>query len=292
MEKIIANDQIHALVTLPKNFDLDLIDQSAGFTSKIFPFVSRAQFEALALTHPNIHQALAKAGILYALVLDIPRIKVYISNFGINQYQHDKARVAPWWDVRDLGLSWLKKANDTLYQALALIGEEPMLKQDNLFFSQQLALVDVFQFQQFYHLGNSVEVYMRLSAMMKEALELLLLSLGGCTLNELLNNAQLSDWLRKYLMNGALATASASSTLLFLTTGLAIQYEELPWQKSVVLSPEVVQRMGAQYQHKADMYLQLLLKYLQDHADEFPCYQPKEVQFRTKIIAKDSGLFL
>lgn len=292
MEKIIPNNLIKELIAIPKNFDLDLIDQESGFETKIFPFVSRSQFESLESSNPAIYKKLARAGILFSFVLDIPRLKVYISNFGINQYDHDKARVAPWWDIRDLGLSWLKKANDNLFSALKEIEKDDVLKADNTFFQDEFELVSLFDFQKFYGIGKSPEVYQYLSDIMREHLDLLLMSLGTCTVEELKSDPKLKEWLQKYLKNTAICSAIYNANLLFINSGIVIQYEELPWQKSVILSPEQVYKLGEQFSKSADMYLQFIFDYMQKNASLFPCYQSQEVEFRTKIIPKKGGLFL
>lgn len=292
MEKIISNDKIHELVALPKNFDLDLIDQEAGFNSKIFTVISREQFESLEVTNESVYNSIAKAGILYSLVLDIPRIKVYISNFGINQYSNDNTRVAPWWDIRDLGLSWLKKANESLFKSLREIEKDAILSNSNLFFKNQFSLIDIFQFQKFYPIGNSVDVYNIIVGIMQEELDVLMSLLGDCTINELKADPRLLELLKKYLLNQAIFGAVGNPAVVFLTSGLAIQYEELPWQKSIIISPDMLYGISQQYQRKAEMYLQMLIQYIQDHKDLFPCYQLKKSEFKTKIISKDSGLYL
>ncbi|AZZ59695.1 DUF6712 family protein [Riemerella anatipestifer] len=292
MEKIIPDNIIHELVSLPKNFDLDLIDQSAGFESKIFPFISEKQFKKLETEHSAIYKKIAKAGILFSLVMDIPRIKVHLSNYGINQYNDGKSRQAPWWDIRDLGLSWLKKANDNLYSAIIDINEDDNLRADNLFFNNSFKLISIFDFQKFYSLNNSLEVYLWLVGLMNEILDAFLMELGSCNLSDLTADDYFLSLLKKYILNKTINDSLPGNGVVFLSTGMAVQYEELPWQKSMFLGEVVIAAMSKKYLRSSNMYLDMLTNYLLSNKEKFPCYQPIEKTFRSKIIAKDSGLYL
>ena len=90
MDNLLTKEEIQELVKLPNNFDIRLIDQEYGFLSKIFPIISEEVFNELKESHSTIFKMIAKAGILYCFVLDIPKIKVHISNYGLVQFEQNK----------------------------------------------------------------------------------------------------------------------------------------------------------------------------------------------------------
>lgn len=286
MEQILTRDEILELVRLPKNFDPNLIDLDYGFQSKIYPIIPKEVFQSLRTSNPDLYKNIAKAGTLYAFVLDIPKIKVHISNFGINQFEQNKTRNAPWWDVRDLGLSWLKKADFYLKEAVLQLIHSHSL---TAFQQKSFPLVSFDEMNVYYSLNNSLDSYFIFCGIMKQLLEDFKMKYAQCNIDDFLADDKLKHLIKSYLINQAIVKAVDSSSLIFLTTGIAVQYEELPWQKSVILTPEQLKAVKSEYVINADIWHQRIIDYLHENKERFPCVGTYD---KRKIIVKKGGLFL
>lgn len=286
MEQILTRDEILELVRLPKNFDPNLIDLDYGFQSKIYTIIPKEVFQSLKASNPDLYKNIAKAGTLYAFVLDIPKIKVHISNFGINQFEQNKTRNAPWWDVRDLGLSWLKKADFYLKEAVLKLGNSHSL---TAFQQKSFPLVSFDEMNVYYSLNNSLDSYFIFCGIMKQLLEDFKIKFSQCDINEFLADDKLKHLIKGYLINKAIVEAVDSSSLIFLTTGIAVQYEELPWQKSILLTPEQLKMVQSKYFIQADVWHRRLIDYLHENKERFPCVGTDN---KRKIIVKKGGVFL
>lgn len=290
MVKILGEEKIRELARVPRNFDLGLIDFEYGFSQKIFPIISGKVLEKLKEQEPKIYELIIKSGIFYSFVLDIPKIKVHLANYGIAQHEAQKAKNAPWWDVRDLGLSWLKKADNLLLEAMELLSETG-LKNEISFFKQSFSLVDFHTMNDFYPI-QSAEVYLKLCRMMRDAFDELMLNFGLCTAELLLNDPKLSVLIKKYLLHHSVLVAMNTAGLSFISRGIVVQYEELPWQKSTVLSADTLLELQQFHQKCADGWLTQIWDYMHEHKAEFPCYSPPEDVPTSKILRKNGGLFL
>lgn len=291
MVQILEKEKILELVKLPGDFDIHLIDFDYGFQSKIFPHISKSLFEELKDTHADVYEMIVKAGVFYSFVLDIPKIKVRFSNYGINQYEQNKTRNAPWWDVRDLGLSWLKKADFYLMSALKILKTEADIGDRIDFFKKTFSLFDFEDFKAKIKISPSADVCLIMSDIMRSVFEDFKNHFPACDVQVFLENPHLLMLIKNYMLSKTIAEATQNSILAFLSTGIAIQYEELPWQKSVVLSPADIANLRAEYQRQAEHFLRLILDYLNSNKDKFPCIEASKRQ-KAGIISKKSGLFL
>lgn len=292
MEIKLNNIEISELLKLPKNFDSSLIDLEYGFYSKIFPLVSEKIILSISKSHPSIYEMLIKAGVLYSFVLEIPKIKVHISNTGINHFDQNKTKTAPWWDVRDLGLSWLKKADFYLISALKYLSQIDALKNEINFFKNSFPLIDFWQFSTVYHLNNSADAYTIVSKLLQEALEHFKAIFEHCDVDLFLKNEKLKPLILDYITNFALLKAIDSPLLIFLNSGIAVQYEELPWQKSVIATPEYLARLREQYQKAMDAILKRIYDFLNLNKKDFLCLSEDYRLNRTRIIIKKSSIWL
>lgn len=287
--------ELREMARLPKNFDLKLVDFEYGFRTKIEPVISLKIIDNLIIDKNQLSTAvelIVKAGVYYSLVLDIPKIKVHLSNYGISQHEQQKAKNAAWWDVRDLGLSWLKKADECLLQGLAIIkNEELIIKKDIAFFEQSFPLVGYEDINGVYPV-SSAEVYLKLCRLMREAFDELMLNFKVCTAEFLLEDKNLAGLIKNYLINKSLLDAMNTQGLTFLSRGIVVQYEELPWQKSVVLSEVAYQNIARSFLKSSEIYLDRIWQYMREHADEFPCYTPPDASPRVKIERRKGGVFL
>lgn len=290
VEKIGA-DKLRDMAKLPKNFDLNLVDWEYGFRTKVEPIISMKN-EELKTQNQEAYELIVKAGVFYALVLDIPKVKVHLSNYGISQHEQGRAKNATWWDVRDLGLSWLKKADECLLQGLNIIKDDELInKKDIPFFQQSFPLVDYETINALYPV-SSAEVYLKLCRLMRDGFDELMSNFKVCTAEFLLEDKNLADLIKNYLIHKSLLDAMQMPGLTFLTRGIVVQYEELPWQKSTVLGELAFGNIARSYQLLADRYLEKIWNYMREHAQEFPCYTPPKTSPRVEIIRRKSGVFL
>lgn len=291
-------EQIREMARLPKNFDLNLIDFDYGFRTKIEPIISNEMLSAIS-QQPTADSGMqtavgliVKAGVFYSLVLDIPKIKVHLSNYGIGQHEQGKAKNAQWWDVRDLGLSWLKKADECLLQGLAMIKTMDLSLLSGIpFFEQSFPLVSFDCLNAVYPLA-SAEVFLRISKIIRDLFDELMSNFQMCMEEFLLYDPALSPLVKKYLLYKALFEAMNTPGLTFLSRGIVVQYEELPWQKSAILGERAFRHLANQYLERAELYLEKIWEYISAHAEEFPCYTPPETNPKVKIIRGKGGVFL
>ena len=249
--------------------------------------VDKEVFQELETSNPTAYNNLVTAGLHYSFVLSLPRIKVHLSNYGINQYEQGTTKNASWWDVRDLVLSWLRKADFYLAKALNLLAE----KQELPFFKRSFSLLP-FSETRYYFGEISPEVYLRLSDLMRGALDELLSKMKPCEADVLLGDDELRGMIMKYCIEKAIADAAAEQGFLFTSTGIVVQYEELPWQKSVVLTDEEKRIFQFRHIRGSERYLTQIWDYLSIYRDKFPCWSGENSQPKVPIIAKKGGLFL
>lgn len=285
---IIPEQKARELISLPRNFDLGLIDQVYGFEQKIFPLVGKSTLEGLQQHSPDIYDYFARAGLYYSLVLDLPKIKVHLSNYGINQYEQGTTKNANWWDVRDLALTWLKKADFFLGEGLSLLSTNG----ENFPFREQEFTLVKFTDREKYLGKVSPEVYLNLSGLMQKALADFLSSVGECAVEQLQEDEYLLELIRRYCVERALLEALQEQTLMFITGGIVVQYEELPWQKSVVLNEKAKTELYLKYLNNTEQLLTKIWDYINANRAQFPCLGKTPIQQRIPIIKGKGGLFL
>lgn len=296
MEYIIADQNVRDYLYLPKNFDESLIDQEIAFLQNIFPYFPEAVvlelMESEEETYAEIYRLINKASIRYAFILSIPTIKVQIDNFGILEFNEDKAKQASWWNVRDLGLSHLKAADKYLSDAITkaaavpdLKNKLPILKNGNSVIKTPEDLHTIFS------INYSPEVYASLIPFLNQGMELYLKSqLLPCTIEVLLQNDFLQPLIKRALAFYGFYNASFLNHLTFLKNAVVVQYEELPWQKSVVLSEAEKQNAGNRFLQIAEQSVEAILNYIEINKDAFPCYEAAHSTERA-VIKKKSGLY-
>lgn len=294
MEYFITAENIDKYIILPKTFDWDLVDQERGF-KKLFSIVPKSVYLQIVASFEDsdkeIARLLTKAAIHYSFVLSIPKIKVHINSTGINQFEQDKLKTAPWWDVRDLGLSLLKFADELMSEAITLLSESTWKTEIPFFQNVSEEIKTPADFEAIFSINNSPEVFLMLQRYLKQAL---LLKIGkvinGDCLALIKENEVLNNFLKDALAFYALYYASQLPAFVFLQNAVVIQYEELPWQKSQVLDSKVKYQSGQNFLKLADESLKLITDYIKEHNTEFPCYQPPKSEHI--MVAKPSGLYL
>lgn len=297
MEYIIPEEEVRDFLYLPQNFDVTLIDQEIAFLQNIFPYFPEAVVlqlqQSTEESYIEIYRLINKAAIRYAFVLSIPTIKVQIDNFGILEFNEDKAKQASWWNVRDLGLSFLKAADHYLSDAITKAAAVPDLKnQIPILINSNSIITTPEELHAIFSINYSPEVYASLIPYLNESVELYLnLKLKPCAVPDLLANPFLKPLIKRAVAFYAFYFASFLNHLTFLKNAVVVQYEELPWQKSVVLSEKEKEAAGARFMAIADQSIESILNYIEIHKDDFPCYQEDHSTYRN-VIKKKSGLYL
>ena len=281
---------------LPKTFDWDWVDQELGF-DKVFAFVPEDIYEEISQSadddQKEIFRLLTKAAVHYAFVLDIPRMKVQISNFGVDQPNQEKMKTAPWWDVRDLGLKYLKTADQSLSKALTLISKNPTLAAQIPFFENSNPFISTpAAFQSIYSINDSPEVYLMLLPLLKRAMQIFLQAkIKPCLISDLETNPELKELLSSALAFYALYYAAEMPSFTFLNNAVVIQYEELPWQKSMILSENYRLRAGQTFLKLAEENISQIISFIKANPTDFPCYTSTDF-VRPIAEARKSGLYL
>lgn len=258
---------------------------------KVYKFIPKSVIDHLETNQPDIYQKLEKAVANYTLVQAIPFIKVNISNIGINNFNDEKLKKSDWWDVRDYALSAARIANDTLAAVIEQLRET---NSDQLPFLQNhfyniFPTPTVFS-NQIYNIGKSYEVFEQLIPLMETVWQIKISSrIAECSIEDIKQDSELYSLLKKAIGFYTIADAIGTGYLTFTTTGVVMQYEELPWQKSQLLSERMLDNLSLKLTQRANELMNLLFDFIKENADRYPCYQPDDTY--RKPIAKKSGLY-
>lgn len=301
MQHSLTNEDLKKYAGVSQYFTLAIIlpHIETSFRKKIYPFISADLLTDLKASEDPAKKAIAesifKAAANYAVVIAIPFVKVKFNSSGIDQYEQDKMKTAPWWDVRDLGLASIKIADECLSDALTAIGKDAVLKSQCDFFKDFSydPIPTPEEFNKIYTINKSLDVYNLLVPIMKRVWNLSILKkIKNCAVGQILSKPELKDLLKDSLVYFALAFAIRQSQFTFITSGVVIQYEELPWQKSLILTDHAKANLEAEFMSIAGDSLSGIIQFLKDHPEDFPCYEPVVVESTRKIIEKKSGLYL
>lgn len=289
MERFVTKEQLSEYLILPKNFDWELVDQEIGF-AEIFDIIPKQIYNSI--TDEKIKKLLTKAGVYYSFILSIPKLKVHIQNFGIQQFDDDKLKVAPWWDVRDLGLSMLKVADKCFSDAITLISKNEALKVEIPFFSEVSEhIYTPEEFEKIYSINYSPKVFLKLQKFIKKAMILLVEEkLKKDCIIIIKSNNDLYQFLKDALAFYSLYYASLLPEFIFTQNSVALQYDELPWQKSIVLDAHAKILSGQNFFQLGNESIKIITDYIKKNITDFPCYSPPEPN--RKMEARDSGIYL
>lgn len=289
MERFVTKEQLSEYLILPKTFDWELVDQEIGF-AEIFDIIPKQIYNSI--TDEKIKKLLTKAGVYYSFILSIPKLKVHIQNFGIQQFDNDKLKIAPWWDVRDLGLSMLKVADKCFSDTITLISKDEALKAQIPFFSQVSEHISTpEEFEKIYSINYSPKVFLKLQKFMKKAMILLVEEkLKKDCIIIIKNNNNLYPFLKDALVFYSLYYASLLPEFIFTQNAVVLQYDELPWQKSIVLDAHAKIISGQNFCQLGNESIKVITDYIKKNITDFPCYAPPVPN--RKMEARDSGIYL
>lgn len=299
MQKL-TTEQYRKYVGLSKDFNFEKLEahEEAAFRKNIFPYISEDIITELKdsenETENKIAELILKAGACYSVVKALPFIKVKISSFGLDKYQQEKMKSAEWWDIRDLGLSLVKTADEAFSDAITEISKNESLKSRCDFFTKfSFAPIPTpEEFNQIYTINKSMDVYLNLVPLMKRVWFAISDQFKDCAISEISANQDLFFLLKDALVYSSLGKALKLSQFTFITSGVVIQYDELPWQKSLVLTNEQKNDVACEFSSMASDAIGGILNYLKNNPADFPCYKPVTVENKRKIIEKKSGLYL
>jgi len=258
---------------------------------KIYPLVSAALLKVLQTDAPEMYKMLQSAAAHYTLACAIPFIKVHISNTGINHFQDDKMQKARWWDIRDYALSSIGIADEALSRAM-----EVLLDSD---YQRQLPFLDRFkplifrspsEFHAVYPIGYSWELFLKLIPIMQSVWTVRVKKfVNTCSMQDIKKDVKLFLRVKKAIGYYTVCDAMDGGFFVFTQQGMRMQWEELPWQRSQILSEKAQFGIRERLWGMAEDWMREAVDYLRANRDSFPCYQDKEQG--QKVIEKKSGLY-
>ncbi len=297
MGQIFQNiEDVKEYINVSFNLDLKLlIPYEKEALRYIGRFVPSSLFPEIEAQYSEAYDLLKKATTNYMLPFAAPFLKVHISNTGINNFDDEKMSKSAWWDVRDYCLSAIKIGDNALSDLIAFLENTPMSDQLTLFEREgviKILFATPKDFESIFSIGNSWEVLQKLEPVLYTMLDLYLYDrIQPCTIEDLLDDEKTKDFLKKILGSYAVSEAMRNSLLTATHNGLVLQWEQLPWQKSAVLSEARTRVLVDDFYKRANDLFGLLLKYLAKNATKFPCYSGHTDVGGRKIIKKNSGLY-
>lgn len=281
-------------INVSKNLDIKLLmPYKVEALNKIYEFIPQDIFEEIETTHPEIFTSIERAAANYMVAFSIPFIKIHISNTGGQNFDDNKLTKADWWDIRDFGIAAVKIADKALSKAINLLLNTTLKSQLTFLNSKELIITTPQEFSDIYEIGSSWDVFKRLVPLMKNSWKVYLSNqLTNCTIEEIKADEDTNELLKSIVAYFTISDAITEPTLLFTNTGIVIQWEELPWQKSQVLDFKNLELLSKKYLKKANDLLVLLHKELKYNPEKFPCYQFNSTVSQRATIAKKSGLYL
>lgn len=273
--------EIKQYTNVSNRLDFDLLKTyiEEALRVKVYPYVPKA---IVSVAVGDTLELLKKSVANYAVAYAIPFLKVNISNTGGNYYTDDKMEKSPWYDLRDLGLSAIAIGDRALNNCIELLITEGKLQHSNGIIST------VNEFEKYYSLNSSWEVFTKLQPMMQWVWESMLApQLSTCTPNDLRNYPTIWEKLQRTTVFFTIAEAAQIHSFSFTTTAIIQQWEELPWQKSKILNAAEVYAVAQRLQQLARHELAQLKQLLEKEA--VACYVPSNAARQVEKLK--SGLY-
>lgn len=273
--------EIKQYTNVSNRLDFDLLKTyiEEALRVKVYPYVPKA---IVSVAVGDTLELLKKSVANYAVAYAIPFLKVNISNTGGNYYTDDKMEKSPWYDLRDLGLSAIAIGDRALNNCIELLITEGKLQRSNGIIST------VNEFEKYYSLNSSWEVFTKLQPMMQWVWESMLApQLSTCTPNDLRNYPTIWEKLQRTTVLFTIAEAAQIHSFSFTTTAIIQQWEELPWQKSKILNAAEVYAVAQRLQQLARHELAQLKQLLEKEA--VACYVPSNAARQVEKLK--SGLY-
>lgn len=291
-------DDIKQYINVSKYLDFKIISPyiEVAISERIAPLIGSEIIQILTETEDENTQKIAhtlrRAVANYAVVYSIPFLKTHLSSTGANTFTDGKMERSPWWDIRDYGLSAIAIADRSLSEAIqALLLTDLKDKLPIINHLQATVFASPNDFSKIYPIGNSYEIFLKFIPLMQNVWDLFLSEkFSSCLLEDIKKSEKALNLLRHIIAYHTLSEAVTLQYFTFTNTGIIIQWEQLPWQKSLLLSESQLQKLPEKFTKKANLYMDLLLEFLRKNPDDFPCFQDKENPKR-KVITKKSGIY-
>lgn len=231
---------------------------------KVYPYIPKSTAETLSGDELEL---LKKAVANYAVAYAIPFLKVNLSNTGGNYYSDDKMEKSPWWDLRDLGLSSIAMGDRALNDCITQLIEQGKLPRTSGIIGS------VNEFEKFYSLNNSWEVFTKLQSLIQWMWESVVApQVTTCTPDDLRAYPTIWEKLQRTIVFFTVAEAALMNSFSFTATAIVQQWEELPWQKSKILNAAELYSLAKRLQQLARHELAQLKQLLEKEA--VACYVP------------------
>lgn len=285
--------EIKKYVNISSQLDVKILSPyiEEALRVRIYPYIS-AEICQKIQAEPY-YEWLKKAVANYAVAYSIPFLKVHLSNTGGNSFSDGKTQKSPWWDLRDLGLSAVgiadRALNEVMQQLYASSFKNEIQTFDNPYFKS------LWEFQQFYHTDISWEVFAKMKPIFEQSWQLMIAPrLHLCQLSDFENFPPI-----KRLIQLALAYFSLSEMILlksfsFSKEGIFVQWEELPWQQSKLLSDGQLDKLYNEFLRRANAFLNEALALIRKEREKdptlFSCLLPTAEN--REILVKKSGIYL
>ena len=246
---------------------------------KVYPYIPKSTADTLSGDELKL---LKKAVANYAVAYAIPFLKVNLSNTGGNYYSDDKMEKSPWWDLRDLGLSSIAMGDRALNDCI-----NQLIKQGKL--PRVSGIIgSVNEFEKFYSLNNSWEVFTKLQSLIQWMWESVVApQVTTCTPDDLRAYPVIWEKLQRTVVFFTVAEAALMNSFSFTATAIVQQWEELPWQKSKILNAAELYTLAKRLQQLARHELAQLKQLLEKEA--VACYRPSPAA--QQVEKMKSGLY-
>ena len=280
--------ELKQYTNVSNRLDFDLLKTyiEEALRVKVYPYIPKSVADTLpppsGLGELNALELLKKAVANYAVAYAIPFLKVNLSNTGGNYYSDDKMEKSPWWDLRDLGLSSIAMGDRALNDCISLLIEQGKLPRPNGIISS------VNEFEKFYNLNSSWEVFTKLQPLMQWMWESIIApQVSNCTPDDLRAYPAIWEKLQRTVVFFTVAEAAQMHSFSFTATAIVQQWEELPWQKSKILNGSELYTLAKRLQQLARHELAQLKQLLEKEA--VACYIPSAAA--QQVEKMKSGLY-
>lgn len=273
--------ELKQYTNVSNRLDFDLLKTyiEEALRVKVYPYIPKSTAETLSGDELEL---LKKAVANYAVAYAIPFLKVNLSNTGGNYYSDDKMEKSPWWDLRDLGLSSIAMGDRALNDCI-----NQLIKQGKL--PRVSGIIgSVNEFEKFYSLNNSWEVFTKLQSLIQWMWESVVApQVTTCTPDDLRAYPTIWEKLQRTVVFFTVAEAALMNSFSFTATAIVQQWEELPWQKSKILNAAELYSLAKRLQQLARHELAQLKQLLEKEA--VACYIPSPAA--QQVEKMKSGLY-
>lgn len=286
--------EIKKYVNVSVQLDMKLLEPyiEESLRVRIYPYVPKDVCELIV--DETYYELLKKSVANYAVAYSIPFLKVHLSNVGGNNFTDGKMQKSSWWDLRDFGISAVGIADRALNNLLFELYNSNYKQQVTALQGNNI-FAGVWEFEQHYGLGGSWEVFARLRPVIQRVWEIMIAPrVSICTLDELRPYPTIFNMLQTATAYFTVAEMIQLGSVSFTNEVMLIQWDELPWQQSKILSRQDLNHLYEEMNKRANSYLNQMISLIRFEQSQDPnallCFVEKNTE--REPIAKKSGLYL